>query len=400
VVERVNSPGKTKGGDCRFIVPGDFWKVKDRRRCWMLDAGCWMLEIDYLYLHANKKNKFFPYPQHPASSIQHPASSISIETIMPLYLSEQNVTDLLTMEDTLAAVEAVFNLQATGEATNAPRRRVRAAGAVLHVMSGAVADFGSWKGVLGLKAYTVTRRGARFHVSLYDAESGELLALIEADKLGQMRTGAASGVATKFLARVDAKTLGVYGTGWQARSQLEAVCSVRDIKSVKVYSRSPENRLRFCLEMSSKLNNVDLAPVDQPEAAAEADIIVTITNSRDPVLHGSWLKDGTHLNAAGGNSLLRRELDDDCIKRSSLITVDSIDQARLEAGEFVTSIEKGLLTWERVKELRHIINGRLTGRTSDREITLFKSLGIAIEDIATAAVLYQKAKAQNVGREF
>jgi ornithine cyclodeaminase/alanine dehydrogenase-like protein (mu-crystallin family) len=319
---------------------------------------------------------------------------------MPLFLSEQNVTDLLTMEDTLGAVEAVFNSQATGEATNSPRRRVRAAGAVLNIMSGAVASFEAFKGVLGLKAYSITRHGARFHVSLYDAETGELLALIEADKLGQMRTGAASGVATKFLARADAKTVGIYGTGWQARSQLEAVCSVRDIKSVKVYSRSPEKRLGFCSEMSQKLNNLDLAPVDQPEAAADADIIVTITTSRDPVLQGSWLKEGTHINAAGGNSLLRRELDDDCIKRSSLITVDSIDQAHLEAGEFVTSIEKGLLTWERVKELRHIVNGRLTGRTNDSEITLFKSLGIAIEDVATAAVLYQKAKAQNVGREF
>jgi ornithine cyclodeaminase/alanine dehydrogenase-like protein (mu-crystallin family) len=347
-VERDNSLGKTKGGDGRFIVPGNVWKVED----------------------------------------------------MPLFLSEQNVTDLLTMEDTLAAVEAVFNLQATGEATNSPRRRVRAAGAVLHVMSGAVSSFGASKVLLGLKAYSVTRKGARFHVSLYDAETGELLAFIEADKLGQMRTGAASGVATKFLAKVDAKTVGVYGTGWQARSQLEAICSVRDIESVKVYSRSSENRTGFCLEMSSKLNNVTLAPVDQPEAAADADIIVTITSSRDPVLQGSWLKDGVHINAAGGNSILRRELDDDCIKRSSLITVDSIDQARLEAGEFVTTVEKGLLTWERIKELRHIISGQLTGRTDDRQITLFKSLGIAIEDVATAAVLYQKAKAQKVGKEF
>lgn len=319
---------------------------------------------------------------------------------MPLFLSEKDVTDLLTMEDALGAVEAVFKLHATGEATNESRRRSRAAGATLHVMSGAAANFGSFKGLLGLKAYTVTRRGARFHVSLYDAESGELLAFIEADKLGQMRTGAASGIATKYLARRNARTVGVYGTGWQARSQLEAVCAVRDIEKVKVYSRSPENRASFCLEMSARLNDVAMSPVERPEAAAESDIVITITSSRDPVLLGAWLKPGAHVNAAGGNSLLRREFDDDVIKRSSFIAVDSIDQARIEAGELVTSVEKGQLTWERVKELRSVVSGELRGRTGDDEITLFKSLGIAIEDIATAAALFQKAKAQKVGREF
>jgi ornithine cyclodeaminase/alanine dehydrogenase-like protein (mu-crystallin family) len=319
---------------------------------------------------------------------------------MPLFLTEQDVMRLLTMEDTLAAVEAVFKSQATGEATNEPRRRVRAAGAVLQVMSGGVANFAEFKGLLGLKAYTVARGVARFYVSLFDAESGELLAFIEADKLGQMRTGAASGVATKYLAREDAKTVGVYGTGWQARSQLEAVCAARDIESVKVYSRSPENRARFCLEMSAQLNDVNITPVEKPEEVAEADIIVTITSSREPVLQGAWLKPGAHVNAAGGNSILRRELDDEAIKRSSFIAVDSLDQAKIEAGEFVAAVEKGLLTWERVKELRHVVNGEMRGRTNDQEITLFKSLGIAIEDVATAAVVYRKAKEQKVGKEF
>ena len=319
---------------------------------------------------------------------------------MALYLTEQDVTQLLTMENTLAAVEAVFKAQATGDATNEPRRRLRAAGAILQVMSGAVANFGEFKGLLGLKSYVVTRNKARFYVNLYDAESGELLALIEADKLGQMRTGAASGVATKYLARADARTVGVYGAGWQAQSQLEAVCAVRDIENVKVYSRSPESRARFCLEMSARLNDVNIAPVEKPEEAADAGIVITITSSREPVLQGSWLKPGTHINAAGGNSILRRELDDEVIKRSSFIAVDSIDQAKIEAGELVTAVEKGLLTWERVKELRYVVNGEMRGRANDDQVTLFKSLGVAIEDVATAAVLYRKAKEQNVGKEF
>jgi len=319
---------------------------------------------------------------------------------MPLFLTEHDVTNLLTMEDALGAVEAAFKAQATGAATNEPRRRLRAGGAVLQVMSGAVANFGAFNGLLGLKSYVVTRNKARFYVNLYDAESGDLLALIEADKLGQMRTGAASGVATKYLARADAKTVGVYGTGWQAQSQLEAVCAARDIEGVKVYSRSPENRARFCSEMSARLNGLKVEPVEKPEEAADAGVIITITASREPVLLGAWLKPGAHVNAAGGNSILRRELDDEAIRRSSFIAVDSIDQAKIEAGELVTAVEKGLLTWERVRELRYVVSGEMRGRISDDQITLFKSLGIAIEDVATAAVLYRKAKEQNVGKEF
>jgi ornithine cyclodeaminase/alanine dehydrogenase-like protein (mu-crystallin family) len=319
---------------------------------------------------------------------------------MPLFLTEQDVTNLLTMEDALAAVEDVFRAQAAGDATNEPRRRLRAAGAVLQVMSGAVANFEEYKGLLGLKSYVVTRNIARFYVNLYGAESGELLALIEADKLGQMRTGAASGVATKHLARDAAKTVGVYGTGWQAGSQLEALWTACDIENVKVYSRSPQNRARFCFEMGERFGGLNITPVENPEDAADADVIITITGSREPVLQGAWLKPGTHINAAGGNSLLRRELDDEAIKRSSFIAVDSIDQAKIEAGELVTAVEKGILTWERVRELRYVVSGETRGRTSDDQITLFKSLGVAIEDVATAAVVYRKAKEQNVGKEF
>lgn len=319
---------------------------------------------------------------------------------MALYLTEQDVTNLLTMADTLAAVEAVFKLQASGEATNEPRRRVRAQGSTLMTMSCAVSNFGEFKGLLGLKSYTVSRTGARFYVSLFDAVTGELLAFIEADKLGQMRTGAASGVATKYLAREDAKTVGVYGSGWQAASQLAAVCAVRPIESVKVYSRKPENRERFCQQMAAELGLANIQPVETPEAAADSDIIITITNSREPVVLGEWLKPGVHINAAGGNSILRREVDDKAVQLANFIAVDSLDQAKIESGEFVTAVEKGLLTWERVKELRSVVSGQMRGRENSEQITLFKSLGIAIEDVAAAAVVYQKAKEQQAGREL
>ena len=318
---------------------------------------------------------------------------------MPLYLTERDVTELLPMADALAAVEAVFKAHAAGTATNLPRRRVRAARATLHVMSAAVEGAASGRSFLGLKAYTVTSSGARFHVSLYDAGTGELLAFIEADRLGQMRTGAASGIATKYLARDDSHTVAIYGTGWQARSQLAAVCAVRPISDVRAYSRREENRERFCAEMAAELNLNAIRPVDRPEAAADgAHIIVTITSARNPVVSGAMLAPGVHINAAGGNSLLRRELDDEAITRASAIIVDSIDQARIEAGELVSAVEKGLLTWERVRELRQVVSGEVRPGRSDDDITIFKSLGLAIEDVAVAAVIYERALERNLGR--
>ena len=313
-----------------------------------------------------------------------------------IYLTEQDVTNLLTMSDTLAAVETAFKAQATGDATNESRRRVRANGAILMTMSGAIASLGTY----GLKAYTVAKGKARFHVSLYDTATGELLALIEADKLGQMRTGAASGIATKYLAREDAKTVGIYGTGWQAQSQLAAVCAVRKIEHVKVFSRSEEKRNQFSATMSAQLGIANITPVAEPEAAADADILITITSSLKPVLEGAWLKPGTHINAAGGNSIMRSEIDDEVIKRANFIAVDSKDQAKMEAGELVFPVEKGLLTWERVQEVCHVVNGTVQGRKNADDITLFKSLGLAIEDVAAATLLYRKAQEQQIGKEI
>ena len=313
-----------------------------------------------------------------------------------IYLTEQDVTNLLTMNDALAAVETAFKAQATGDATNESRRRVRANGAILMTMSGAIASLGTF----GLKAYTVAKGKAKFHVSLYDTATGELLALIEADKLGQMRTGAASGIATKYLAREDAKTVGIYGTGWQAQSQLAAVCAVRKIESVKVFSRSEEKRNQFSKQMGEQLGIANITAVSEPQAAAEADILITITSSPKPVLEGAWLKPGTHINTAGGNSIMRSEVDDEVIKRSNFIAVDSKDQAKIEAGEFVFPVEKGILTWERVQEVCHVVNGAVQGRKSPEDITLFKSLGLAIEDVATATWIYRKAQSLHVGKNI
>ncbi len=314
---------------------------------------------------------------------------------MALLLTEADVTALLPMSLALDAVEEVFRWQGEGKLTNRPRVRLPVPGGLLHVMPAALPE----ARVMGLKAYATVRRGAKFVVLLFSAETGALVGVIEADRLGQMRTGAASGVATKHLARADAAEVGCYGTGWQARSQLEAVCGVRKVREVRVYGRDAQRRARFAEEMSLGLG-VPVVPVARPGDAAEAPILVTITNSRTPVLEGRWIRPGAHVNAAGSNARDRAELDVEAVGRASLIVTDSLEQARLESGDLVAAVEQGVLGWERVYELGEVVAGKRPGRQRDDEITLFESQGAAMEDVAVAARLIARAREQGVGREI
>jgi alanine dehydrogenase len=315
---------------------------------------------------------------------------------MPLLLTEQHVTELLDIETAIAAVEEVLRDQAEGYATNRPRTRVATPTSQLAVMSAGDRKLG----VYGLKTYSVSRKGARFLVLLYDAASGDLVAMIEADRLGQMRTGAASGVATKYMARADADTVGIFGTGWQAESQLMAVCAVRPIKSIKVYGRDVERREAFARKMTSMLR-VQVTPANSAEETARGQsIVITATSAREPVLKGEWIDAGTHLNVAGSNFLSKAEVDVETIRRSSVIAVDSIDDSKIEAGDLLPAIERGVISWESVTELGRIVAGRDKGRTSDQDITLFKSNGIALEDISTALRVYHLARERGVGEEI
>ncbi|HEX8186100.1 MAG TPA: ornithine cyclodeaminase family protein [Blastocatellia bacterium] len=312
---------------------------------------------------------------------------------MALLLREDHVTELLDIETAIAAVEEVLRDQAEGVATNRPRYRVATPTSQLHVM--AAGD--NKMGVFGLKTYTVSSKGARFLVLLYDSQSGDMLAMIEADRLGQMRTGAASGVATRYLARESADTLGVYGAGWQAESQMMAVCAVRQVKTVKVFSRSRERREAFARRMTALLR-CDVSAVESPEEAArDCSIIITATTARTPVLEGKWVGPGTHINAVGSNFLSKAEIDVETIRRASIIAVDSIEQSRVEAGDLMPAIERGAISWESVTELGRIVAGREPGRTGDAEITIFKSNGIALEDISTALRVYNLARERGVG---
>jgi ornithine cyclodeaminase/alanine dehydrogenase-like protein (mu-crystallin family) len=312
-----------------------------------------------------------------------------------LLLNDNDVRRLLTMDMALAAVEEGLRKMALDEVQNVPRTRSQTDHTMLHVLSASAKSLG----VMGYKAYATHRKGAeQFHIGLFDGKTGALLALLQADYLGQMRTGAASGVATQYMARPDASEVGLFGSGKQARTQLQAVCKVRRVRRVQVYSRNEDNRRRFAAEMSD-LCQTEVEPVPRPEMAAEdKDIIITATTSREPFLNGHWIAEGTHLNVIGSNFLGKAEIDATAVRRCEVIVVDSKDQARLEAGDFVQALEEGSIHWVDVHELGQVIVGRYAGRAHPQDVTLFKSLGIAIEDVAVAARVYAKAMAEGMGR--
>ncbi len=314
---------------------------------------------------------------------------------MTLLLTENEVESLLDMASTLDAVEEILRQHAEGRATNRVRRRVGLPGSGLNVMFAGAPDIGA----LGLKAYTVASTGARFYTMLFDPESGELLSIMQSDKLGQLRTGAASGVATKYLAREDANSLGIYGAGWQAESQLEAIAAVRKLDRVVVHTRTEESRKAFAEKMGERLG-LEIETTHSPEEPAAQDIVVTATSSSQPVLHGEWLRPGTHVNAAGSNFLFKREIDRDVVKRASLVTVDSREELGLEAGNLLMGLETGAVMPEAVRELGQIIAGQVKGRQSAEDITLFASQGLALEDMAAARIVYDRAREQDVGREI
>ncbi len=313
---------------------------------------------------------------------------------MALLLNEEDVRALLTMPLALDVVEKVSRRQAAGEVILHARQRLELPEKVyLHYM--AAADPAT--GHMGMKLYTSVRGAVRFLVPLYSAKNGQLLALLEADYLGQMRTGAASGVATKYMARTDVRTVGIVGTGLQARTQLEAITAVRRIEQIRAFGRNPERREQFCAEMSKRLG-VPVTPARSAEdAVREADIVVTVTTASRPVVQGEWLAPGTHINAIGANFPQKRELDDETVRRAAILVVDSVAQSKLEAGDLIQVFGQDAARWSAVRELPEIVACKAAGRTSAAEITLFKSNGIAIWDVAVAARVYELAQERQMG---
>lgn len=315
---------------------------------------------------------------------------------MAILLRESDVDKLATMGMALDAVEEAFRLQAENKADNTPRRRSRIQHGLLQVMSASLPTLG----LAGLKSYTSVEGKTTFHVLLYGGEDGQLLAVIEANLLGQLRTGAATGVATKHMARAEAARVGIFGTGFQARSQLAAVCAVRPIKTVMAYGRDGTRCEEFCRQMSATLG-ISVTPASSPEQAArEMDIVITATNSKEPVFSGAWLAAGTHVNAIGSNHLNRREIDTETVRRAACVVVDSLEQSRLEAGDLAAASEEGIFYWEDARELGLVVVGDFPGREEDSEITIFKSTGVALEDVAIAGRIYQAAQKAGLGEHL
>jgi ornithine cyclodeaminase/alanine dehydrogenase-like protein (mu-crystallin family) len=315
---------------------------------------------------------------------------------MPLLLTEADVQAILTMPLALELVEQSFLRLADGTAVCHPRQRLRLAGkGFLHYM--AASD--SAGGYVGLKIYTVSPSGVRFLVPLFSGQSGELLALIEANHLGQARTGAASGVATRVMARADARTAGIIGTGFQARTQLEAVALARKLERVRVFGRNPERRERFAKEMTARIGTPVMPVASAEEAVRGADILITSTNATQPVVEGRWLERGVHINAIGINFADRREIDTETVNRADVIAADSVEQSKIEAGDLILAFGADAQRWKSVLELSDIVSGKIAGRTSRDQITLFKSNGIAIEDIVVGGRVYELARERGIGRD-
>jgi ornithine cyclodeaminase/alanine dehydrogenase-like protein (mu-crystallin family) len=306
---------------------------------------------------------------------------------MPLYLSESDVSDLVSAGVAVDAIEACFRRMAAGEVEIAPRRRLR-------LPEGALADMAAADSGLGLaggKLYASTSAGTSFVVCLFDSETSELAAVIEADRLGQLRTGAASGVAARFLAKSGARTLGVIGCGHQAETQVACIrAAVPSIERVVAYCRTPEKLAAFCERTGAERG-------ESHRDAAGGEIVATITSSRDPVLRGEWLAPGTLVLAAGANVVTRRELDNAVLERASFVCCDWLEQAKLESGDLVEPVQAGVLDWLEVHELHEVVAGETSGRQTESDIVVFKSNGLAAWDVALGAEAVRLARERGVG---
>lgn len=310
---------------------------------------------------------------------------------LPLYLTESDVDELLSPADALEAVEGSCLRLARGSVRNLPRARVELAeGGHLAVMAAADLELG----FAGAKTYAAFDGGSRFVVALFKADRPELAAVIEAGRLGQLRTGAASGIAAKYLARSGARTLGLIGCGVQAESQVACLrAALPSIERVVAFCRNRDRLHAFCERIGAE-------PAESHRDAGEQDVVVTATTSRDPVLRGEWLRPGVLVCAIGASHPCARELDNVVLERATFVCCDSHEQSRLEAGDLIEPVEGGVLDWLEVHELQQVVAGELAGRQAEDDIVLFKSNGIAAWDVAISAATLERARARGVGRQL
>lgn len=317
---------------------------------------------------------------------------------MALLLDERCIRGLVAMPDALDAVEEVFRELGHGRALNVPRVRAPVRGGILR-LTAAVLGYRGYYGVK-ISSTAVFGRDAGRLFCLYKEDGGALVALVQVFAMGALRTGAASGIATKYMANADAATLGVVGSGRQARTQVEAVCSVRPIRQIKVWSPTPAHREQFCREIAGRCK-VEATPVASAEQAVrDCAVVVAATTAEEPVVCGRWLAPGAHVNAIGANYEHRRELDRDAVLAAKVIAADDVEQVRYESTDLALPVKEGALRWEQVASLGDIVAGKRAGRHAPTDVTIFKSLGVAIEDVALAVRAYEKALATGAGIEL
>lgn len=315
---------------------------------------------------------------------------------MALLIREEDANELLPMAEASDVVEEGFRQLGTGKAFNNPRTRIKLAGEMLHVLPAAAPEMDA----LGLKTYTAFRSGIRFLVVLYSAKTGELKALIQAKRLGELRTGGVASVAIKHMARPDSSQGALFGAGTMGKAMLEGMVNARSFGQIRVFDLNAERLALFCQEMSERTGVNVTAASGPSETVDGADVVVTMTTAKDPVFDGRELKQGATVVAAGSNLLQKREIDSMVIRRSSRIVVEARDQAELEAGDLFTPIDAGFLHWNQVHELSSVLLGHVAGRESDEEINLFKSVGLGLQDMVVASRIYERAVEQGAGAEI
>jgi len=319
---------------------------------------------------------------------------------MVLLLSETDIAGLISMPDGIRVVEQALQQHATGGGTAIPRisADVPGSGGMFRVMPAIVPEAGFF-GLKTLTGYPGRRLAGEtyFAMLLFGCETGALRAIIAGNRLTGIRTGAATAVAAKYLARADSHVLGVIGAGVQARYQVAALKEVRPVTEVRVFDIDAAKAETFAREIELDFQVAARPVAEAREAVEDCDLVVTVTAAKNPVFNGDWLEAGSHLSGVGSNSPNKRELDGTSFRRSKVV-VDFREQVLQEAGDLQDAIKTGAIKPDSIHaQLAEVITGAKTGRENDREITLFKSVGMAIEDVATAAYAYQQAVAAGVG---
>ena len=315
---------------------------------------------------------------------------------MALFLRDEHVSQCVSMNEMLTAIENMQTHYGQGRAYNLGRRKIIAETGMLSVMGGGL----YYEGVLGVKTYTVVRGSYSFQVSLYDAETGKLLCYTQANRLGQLRTGATTGVAVKHLANSGPVTVGIIGTGGQAPTQLQAVASVRELAGVKAFSRNAERRADFAARMSESLGVEVKAAETNAEAVEGCDVVIGIAATTEPVIRGDWLNEGATVIGAGPTTWRVGEVDEKTLTRADKLFVDSLEQTSIEAGDIAAAVDKGLLNWSQLTELRYAVCGAIQGRDNAGQIVYAKLMGTGVADVAAAKLAYDNARGRGLGTEM